>query len=174
MDVQVQGRAEALNEGDGAALATRRAPLALCSPAERREERTEKGAEDLAGECSVIGAAVAERVGKRQNPLADGYFRQDAIDEVRGGIGHSASSAGGAEATPLARERDEAIVSAGVAVEPQESMSQDSAPEVRAKLLLDEAGRRAIAFARSCQEGLELFTNDRVQHGLLGPVPLVC
>ena len=65
MEVEVQGRAEALNEGDGAALATRRVPLALCAPAKRREECTEKGAEDLTGEGSVVGAAVAERVRKR-------------------------------------------------------------------------------------------------------------
>jgi hypothetical protein len=105
--------------------------------------------------------------------LPDGHFRQDAIDEVRGGVGHSAPSTGGAEATPLARERDEAIVAAGVAVEPQKTVSKDSTAEVRAQLLLDEAGRRAIAFARSCQEGLEVFTNDRVQRSLLGPMALV-
>ena len=33
------------------------------------------------GECSVIGAVVAERVGRCENPLADGYFGQHAIDE---------------------------------------------------------------------------------------------
>jgi len=92
---------------------------------------------------------------------------------VPGGVGHSAPSTGGAEATPLARKRDEAIVAAGVAVEPQKTVSEDSTVEVCAHLLLDEAGRRVIAFARSCQEGPELFTNDCVQHGLLGPVPLV-
>ena len=64
-------------------------------------------------------------------------------------------------------------MAAGVAVEPKETVSQDPAPEVRAKLLLDEAGRRAIAFACARQEGLELFTDDRVERGLLGSVPLV-
>jgi hypothetical protein len=105
--------------------------------------------------------------------LADGYFRQDAIDEVRGGVGHAPAAAGGTEATPLAREGDEAIVAAGVAVEPKETVGKDPAPEVRAQLLLDEAGRRAIAFACARQEGLELFPDDRVERGLLGSVPLV-
>jgi hypothetical protein len=75
VEVQVQGRAEALNEGDGAALAPRRAPPDPCSPAQRSEERPEKGAQHLAGERSVVGAAVAERMGQRENPLADGHFR---------------------------------------------------------------------------------------------------
>ena len=64
-------------------------------------------------------------------------------------------------------------MAAGVAVEPKETVSKDPAPEVRAQLLLDEAGRRAIVFACVCQEGLELFTDDRVERGLLGSVPLV-
>ena len=148
-------------------------PLALCAPAKRREERTEEGAEDFAGERCVVGAAVAERVGQRENPLADGHFRKNAIDEVCGGVGHAPAFAGRTETTPLARERDEAIVAAGVAVKPQEAVSQDSAPEVRAQLLLDESGRRAIAFACARQEGLELLTDDRVERGLLGSVPLV-
>jgi hypothetical protein len=105
--------------------------------------------------------------------LADGYFREDAIDEVRGGVGHAPAAAGRTETTSLAREGDEAIVAAGVAVEPQEAVSKDSAPEVRAQLLLDEARRRAIAFACARQEGLELFTDDRVERGVLGSVPLV-
>ena len=41
-------------------------------------------------------------------------------------------------------------------MQPKETVSKDPAPEVRAQLLLDEAGRRAIACAR--QESLELFT----------------
>ena len=64
-------------------------------------------------------------------------------------------------------------MAAGVAVEPQKTVSQDPAPEVRAQLLLDEAGRRAIAFACASQEGFELLTHDRVERGLLGPMPLV-
>jgi hypothetical protein len=64
-------------------------------------------------------------------------------------------------------------VAAGVAVEPQEAVSKDSAPEVRAQLLLDEAGRRAIAFACAREEGLELLTDDRVERGLFGSVALV-
>ncbi len=146
VDVEVQGRAEALNEGDGAALATRRAPLAPCATAKRGEERTEKGAEDFAGEASVVGTAVAERVGQRENPLADGDFRENAVDEARSGVGHSATSTRGAEATPLAREGDEVVLAAGVAAEPQEAVSQDPAPEVPAKLLLDEAWCWPIGF----------------------------
>ncbi len=84
---------------------------------------------------------------QRESPLEDGQFRKDAIDEMCGGVGHAPAAAGRTESTALAREGDEAIVAAGVALEPQEAVSQDSAPEVRAQLLLDEAGRRVIAFA---------------------------
>jgi hypothetical protein len=92
---------------------------------------------------------------------------------VRGGVGHAPAAAGRAETTPLTRERDEAIVAAGMAVEPQETVSKDPAPEVRAQLLLDEAGRGAIAFTCAREEGLDFLTDDRVQRSLLGSVPLV-
>jgi hypothetical protein len=105
--------------------------------------------------------------------LADGHLGQDAIDELCGGVGHASAAAGRAEATPLAREGDEAIVAASVAVDPQEAVGQDPAPEVRAQLLLDEAGRRVLAFAGARQERLELFPDDRVERGLLGSVSLV-
>jgi hypothetical protein len=58
-------------------------------------------------------------------------------------------------------------------MQPKETVSKDPAPEVRAQLLLDGAGRRVIAFACTRQESLELFTDDRVERGLLGSVPLV-
>ena len=48
---------EALNEGDGSALASPPAPLGFRAPAKRGEESTEKGAEDFACEARVVGAS---------------------------------------------------------------------------------------------------------------------
>ncbi len=67
------------------------------------------------------------------------------------------------QSTPLARERDEAIEVTRVAMEPQEAVGENPAAQVRAKLLLDEAGRRMIAFAGAREEALELLANHRVQ-----------
>ena len=70
VEVRVQGGAEALDEGDGAALAARDAPPMSRAPAELGEERAEEGAKHLAREPRVVEAAVAERIGERKDPLA--------------------------------------------------------------------------------------------------------
>ena len=64
---------------------------------------------------------------------------------MRGGIGHSTSAAGRAEAAALAREGNQAIVATVVAVETEEAVRQNAAAKERTKLLLDEAGRGLIS-----------------------------
>jgi len=98
VEVCIQSGAEALDEGDGAALAARNAPLMSRVPAELGEERAEEDAEHFAREPRVVGAAVAERVGKREDPLANRHVGQDAVHEVRRRVGHAPPAAGGTEA----------------------------------------------------------------------------
>jgi len=102
MDVQVERRAEALEERHGAALFRTQVPALPNAPAQLREERSQERAQNVAREAGVGGAAVAQRVGEGEDPLADRYLGEHAIDEVRGGVGHAASAAGGAEAAALA------------------------------------------------------------------------
>src|SRR3972149_5129141 len=87
VEVCIQGGAEALDEGDGAALAARDAPLMSRAPAGLGEERAEEGVEDLAAEPGVVGAAVAKRVRKREDPRAGRRLGEDAAHEVRRRVG---------------------------------------------------------------------------------------
>ena len=67
------------------------------------------------------------------------------VYEVGGGIGHSAPTARGAEATALAREGDEAVAATGVAVHAHESVGEHAAFEISTQPSFDEArGRRAL------------------------------
>jgi hypothetical protein len=81
---------------------------------------------------------------------------------VRRDIGHAPAAAGGAEAAPLTREGGESVELARVAVEPEEAVGEDSACEVRAERLLDEAGHRMVAFSGPREEALELLAHDAV------------
>ena len=92
---------------------------------------------------------------------------------MRGSIGHSTSAAGRTEAAALAREGDQAVVAAVVAVETEKAVRQDAAAKERAKLLLDEAGRSLISMVRSREEVFQLLADDFVQEGLLRLVALV-
>jgi hypothetical protein len=60
-----------------------------------------------------------------EQPLTNGNFRKDAVDEMRRSVRHPPTTAGGAATSPLAGERDESVAPAGVAVDAQESVSQD-------------------------------------------------
>jgi hypothetical protein len=137
--IQVERGAEALDDGDGAALLRRDAPFLACTPTKLRERRADEGAQRLAREPCVVQTAVTERVGERQHPLADRHLGQHAVEEMRCRIRHPASSARSAEAAALAREYDQAIVARCAAVEAQEAMRESAAAEEGAKLLLDEA-----------------------------------
>jgi hypothetical protein len=167
VEVQVESRAEALEEGHCAALFGAQAPVPPNAPAKLCEERPQEHAKDLAREAGVVGAAVAQGVGEGEDPLADRYLGEDAIDEVRGGVRHAAAAAGRAEATSLAREGHETVELALVAVEPEEALGEDPAAEKGAELLLDETGSWPLAVSCAGEEGFELLANGSVQRGLI-------
>ena len=152
MQVQVQRRAEALEESDRAALLGAHAPVPPNAPPQLREERAQEGAEHFARELAVVSAAVAKRVREREHPLPDRHRGEHAEGEVRRGVRHATAAAGGAEAAALARERHEAIVAALVAAEAQEAVGGDAATQEGAELLLDEIRRWTLARPRPVEE----------------------
>jgi hypothetical protein len=81
---------------------------------------------------------------------------------MRCGIGHAPPTAGGAEASALAGERDEAVAATGVAVEAKEAVGEDPAGKVATQLPLDEAGHRMIALAGACEKRLEVLADALV------------
>ena len=100
-------------------------------------------------------------------------MRQHAIDEPGRGVRHSPAATGRAEASTLARERDEPIVSARIAMNAQESMSQDPTFEIGADLSLDEPSDGRTLPSSPSQEGLELFANDFMKQSLFRLVAFV-
>ena len=159
-----------MDECNGAALWGLHFPgLSRTSP-ELGEEGTQEDAKDLAREFRVVGTAISERVGKREHPLADRDFGQNAVDEVCRGIpakqsfaciavatlplGHAVAAATGAKAPTFAREGGEAVEAAIVAAQAQEAMGEDAAAQEGMELSLDEAGRGLFASLRARQSAL--------------------
>jgi len=168
VNVAVQRAAEALDEGDGAALRARNLALLARAATQRREDAAHEDAEHGLHQRCVVGEPVAQREGQREHPLAHGHLGQHAIDEVRGGVGHTAAAAGGAEAAALAREGDDAVETAVVTADAHEAVGEDPAAEKPTQLARDEAGRRSLARGRAGEEGLELCLHDLVENALLG------
>jgi microcompartment protein CcmK/EutM len=152
-----------LDECNGATLWGSHFPVLSRTSPELGKEGTQEGAKHFAREFRVVRTAITERVWKREHPLADRDFGQNAVDEVCRGIGHAVAAATGAKAPAFARKGDEAIEAAIVAVQAQEAMGEDAASQEGVELLLDEAGHGLFASLRARQEGPEFLLDDVVE-----------
>jgi hypothetical protein len=170
---EVQRGAKALNEGDRAAVPTPHTQVLTGAAALVCEQSAEKGAQHLARESCVPRAAIAQGVRKSQDPLAHGNRWKHALYEVSGCIGHPPPTTGRAEPPPLAREGDETIMAASVAVDPQEAVGEHTTGEVGPQLALDEAGDWRPPLSRVGEEALEVVTDDSVKQGCFGVVALI-
>ena len=122
---------------------------------------------DFARELGRARLRSAKLEGKREYPLTYRHGGQNAIDQVRGGVGHAPPCAARAEAAELTGEGDEKIVTARIAVRAHEAVSEDTAAEIVAKLGFNVARERcAVALARMGEERLEVLAHERVEDRL--------
>src|SRR5262245_24480700 len=90
---------------------------------------------------------------ERENPLAHGDARKDSVTEMRRGVVHPPRGARWADAPAFAGQAHENVVTAGVAVNARESVSEDAAAPVVSKLPLDEPGKSAAIVAERARIG---------------------
>ncbi len=170
---QIECRAEALDEGDRSTRALPNAELLPSATTLIGEDRAQEGAENLGGKSRVPRTAIAERIGKSENPLTHRNFRQHPVDQMGRCVRHPPSTTRRTEPPPFTREGDEAIVTAAVAMDTQKAVRKHAALEVGAEFALDEAGHGRTIAPRSGEEGLELLPDDFVKERLLGLVAFV-
>jgi len=92
----IAGRdAKVLQSACGGRISETNAIFVLGSGGERAEHRSNEDAEQVAHQARVIGHAIAQGLGKRQDPLADRDLGKDSVHEMRGRAGHAAAAAGG-------------------------------------------------------------------------------
>ena len=164
VEVGVEGRAEAVEEGDRPDLRVR--PGAGAAVAEAGADGAEQDPEYGAGESGVVVEEGADPLGDGEDPLADRERREDVVVQVRGDFHHPAGVAGGADAAALAREGDQALGGAVVTPDAGEAVSQDPAPEVGPEVVFDPA-RHAVApgvgLGGPGEERLEVVLHDGVE-----------
>jgi len=90
---EIQRRSEALDERDRSIPSPQNPVKPPSPPPLIREERTQESAKDLRRKPSIPGASIAERIGKREDPLSHGYDGDHPVDELSRGLGHSSSAA---------------------------------------------------------------------------------
>jgi hypothetical protein len=134
------------------------------------EQRTDIHAQHRAAQGVIPGQAVAQTIRQRQHPLAHWHPRQHLVDEGGRVLRHPPPPTARTEASAVAREGQEALEGAVGAPQPREAMGQHAAREELAEFLLDEARQAALvaAIRGFPEEGLQVLTNDGVEHGVLG------
>ncbi len=114
------------------------------------------------------GQKIPQPFGYGDHPLADGNWRNDVINQVRGRLSHASAVARWADALPLTREGDQKIVTAGTAAGSGESKTENAAAEVRPKLFLDEGLDWMLAKTPLGEACLEVPGDDTVERRSLG------
>jgi len=110
---------------------------------------------------------VAQSYWHAQDPLADREARQHVLDQSHGGGGHAPRAARRAHAAALAREGNQEVVAAP-ASRPGEALAEQTAVQVLAEVLLDEARQplaHGVALGGQRQEGLQVLPDHLVEHG---------
>ena len=127
MYVEVGRRTEALDQRDGAAMAF--VGLELGTGQQMAREHALHHMQHRRDQLGLCGQQHAKRDGQGQDPLPHRHVGNDVIHEVRRGLRHAPRAARRAEPATLAAERQQLVVTALGAAQPQESMRQDAALE---------------------------------------------
>jgi hypothetical protein len=120
MQVQVEAAAEALKVAYSRVLVARDLGRALVLDGDGLDEDAAEGAGDVRAERRQS----SKLEGEREHPLAHGNRGQDAVDEVRGGVGHPAPGAARAQSSALACQRDEQVPPVVVAMGSQQATAK--------------------------------------------------
>ncbi len=132
-----------------------------------RSRRTSRsGADRYCDTKSEFG--VVSQWGEREDPLAKGHGGHDAIGDIGGLVTHPPRAAARAEAALFAREGDEDVVAARVAVAPDEALGEIAAREVALEGVDHVARqRRGVGGFGVGDEGRVMLADEAVEDGLV-------
>ena len=102
MYVELQRRAETLNEGNGAGMS--------CIQARSFGSFPRDGEEDAGEEPGIAGEQTPQSIGEREDPLSIGNLWKHVVCEVDAGIRCSARAAGRTDAAFFAGEGDDEVL----------------------------------------------------------------
>jgi hypothetical protein len=167
VDVQIQGGAEALNNGDGAAAGVRE-PDGAGVAAEEGEGGEEEGSEYGSAEVIVPGEAESQGDGQGEHPLSNGDAGKDALPPAKGGLGHATTTAPGADPPTLARQPHHTVQATPTAVRTNEARRQITAAGGVLQLTGHECREGAVSRGGAGENRLEVLREERGQEPIGG------
>lgn len=88
------------------------------------------------------------------------------VHEVRGSLYHPPGPAGWAESTALAGKSNQVLVTAAIALYPNETVFEAPAAQVATELVDDESGQRRLVSCQLIGKRPQVLLDDRVQRSL--------
>jgi len=172
VDVQVQGAAEPLDQGDnagsGAAAGRESGPVGQIGLDRTDDDR------ETAAECiRPAGEEQAQWPGEAENPLTHRHFREDMVDQVRRRLDHPPCAAGRAEAPTLAGECDKVFVAAAVALHAHEPVLESATAQVILELGQHKAWQRGLVSLECMSQGWQMLLHYGIERRVLWLMALV-
>ncbi len=166
VDVKVEAPTKSLRKGDGSRLCTGDAREALGGTCDLLGEDEAQRREDV----RLGRRKPAQLEGQAHHPLANRGAGQDSIGDVRGLVAHSPRAAARTQAALLAREADEDVVSAAVAVAAHEAPREVGAREVALEGIRHVARqRRGVGRFGVGDEGRVVLAHEAMEDGVVRP-----
>src|SRR5580698_3050945 len=101
-------------------------------------------------------------------------MREDVVDKVDCGLIHSSTATTRTEPAFFAGKRDEVLVLAGLAFEPQEPVGENSAFEIFPKLFFHEIRQWMTGFPLNLgQKSFQIFGDDLIKETFIRAMPFI-
>ena len=162
VEVSIERRAEAMKKRDRADLGMGTGSRTRMS--EHSPNGPQEDAQHSAGDRGVVVQKGSDALRNGEHPLAHRKRRQDVIDEMGGGLDHTASVTGRTYAAALATERDQEVVATAGAAGASEAVRQNTAAQIGPEVSLDprrDAAPHGIRLGGLCEKGLEVVLHQR-------------
>ncbi len=167
MEAEIQSRPESLNHRH---CATQRVidPLPPCAATLPGKKGAQEQPQRKAYQLGSPSQQKPQPFGKREDPLAHGHRRQNAVPKMRRSIGHAPGRTRRTHTAIFARESDEQLVAASRTADAGEAVAENAAAQISLKFGADEGGDVAagIALGRVGQKRGEVFPDNAVEQRL--------
>jgi hypothetical protein len=125
-------------------------------------------------QLGLRGQQHAQRNRRRKDPLAHSHVDHGVVHQGRCRLRCPPGPARGAQAAPLAAERQQLVVATRPATQRQSEVRQDAALEEGGELLFDKPRRFGASIGLDVGDGAgHMLLDPSVQRGLLGAVAFV-
>jgi hypothetical protein len=125
-EVEPQRGVEALDKRHGTGLRLALGAEFACPLSQGSEYCLGEDAKEIRHQTRIVGQTVTEIVRKREHPLMNRNTREDTIHQVCRGIGHSPATTRITEAAAFTRVGNNAIQTAGIAMDTDETPRKHS------------------------------------------------